>query len=114
MNASTTSFQECIEACQACLLACHQCLAACLREEDVKSMAACIAHDLECAATCELAIQAMAQRSPHVNAICRLCADICHACANECGKHKHDHCQDCATACISCAAACRTMGNQMN
>lgn len=72
MNASTTSFQKCIEGCHACLVACNQSL----KEEDVKAMAPCIKHDLECAATCELEIQAMAQHNSHVNAVCRLCAGI--------------------------------------
>ncbi|HNP21719.1 MAG TPA: four-helix bundle copper-binding protein [Panacibacter sp.] len=40
---------------------------------------------------------------------CRLCADICEACANECAKHDTDHCRECATVCLSCAKMCRQM-----
>ena len=111
MNTAAISLQECIDACQACLIACNACAAACLKEDDVKMMTACIAQDLECAAVCELAVGSMARKSPHMKAICALCADICQACADECAKHTHQHCQDCAAACARCAAACQAMGH---
>jgi hypothetical protein len=105
-------YKACIDACQACIMACHSCAAACLQEPDVKKMAACIAQDLECAQVCELAAASMARHSPHVPAICRLCAEICQACADECGKHSHGHCQTCAAACQQCAMSCNLMGLQ--
>jgi hypothetical protein len=45
----------------------------------------------------------------------QLCADVCEACAAECGKHAdhHAHCKACAEACSRCAAECREMANQM-
>lgn len=42
--------QTCIDACNACAVACDHCAAACLQEADVKSMARCIALDMDCAA----------------------------------------------------------------
>jgi len=41
--------------------------------------------------------------------LCRLCAEVCTACGDECGKHPMDHCQACAQACRACADACRRM-----
>jgi hypothetical protein len=39
-------------------------------------------------------------------------AEICQACADECGKHSHGHCQTCAAACQQCAMSCNLMGLQ--
>jgi hypothetical protein len=102
-------FASCIEACNACALACDHCAIACLNEEDPKAMASCIRLDLDCAATCRLAVGAMARDSEHAGAICALCADICESCAQECRQHDMDHCQACADACEQCAQACLTM-----
>lgn len=105
-------YKACMDACQACVIACNTFAAACLKESDVQMMAACIAQDLECAQICELAVAAMARQSPHAPDICRLCAQICQACADECSKHSHDHCQTCAAACQQCAMSCNLMGMQ--
>lgn len=103
------NFQSCIDACNACANACDFCAGACLKEEDVKAMAGCIASDLDCAQICRTAASMMARDSAHVAAICQLCADICRACAAECGKHEMDHCQQCALACRNCAEECERM-----
>jgi hypothetical protein len=36
-----------------------------------------------------------------------VCADLCEACAVECGKHKGETMRKCAEACRRCAATCR-------
>ena len=102
-------YQACIEACNACAIACDHCAAACLQEQDVKRMARCIALDMDCAATCRLAVGAMARGSELAQQICQLCAQICDTCGEECGKHQMDHCQACAQACRQCAEQCRAM-----
>jgi hypothetical protein len=102
-------YSSCIEACNRCATHCDHCASACLKEADVKSMAACIALDLDCAGICRFAAGAMARESAHAPAICRLCAELCEACAEECAKHAHAHCQDCARACRACAEECRRM-----
>ncbi|MGE5450715.1 MAG: four-helix bundle copper-binding protein [Acidobacteriota bacterium] len=102
-------FTSCIEACDACALACLHCAASCLDEDDPGAMARCIKLDLDCAALCRVAADAMARGSEHAEAICALCADVCEACAQECEQHEMDHCQDCAEACDLCAQACRGM-----
>jgi hypothetical protein len=102
-------YKSCIEACQACANACDHCAAACLQEQDVKSMARCIANDMDCAQICRLAVGYMARGSAHAAALCRLCAQVCRACGEECAKHQMDHCQECAAACRRCAEECERM-----
>ena len=102
-------FNACIEACNSCAVACNYCAGSCLHEQDVKTMARCIALDMDCAQICALAAAAMARGSEHVLALCVLCAEICKSCGDECGKHKMQHCQECAKACLRCAEECRKM-----
>ncbi len=106
---SPQTYASCMEACMRCALACHHCSTACLAEEDVKPMARCIALDMDCAAVCELAAAAMARGSENAHALCRLCAQICELCGDECGKHDMSHCQTCAQECRACAAECLRM-----
>ena len=101
--------QSCIEACLKCASYCNYCAASCTKEKDVNMMARCIQLDMECAAICYASAQLMSLRSETMHEICRLCADICDACAAECRKHNMDHCQECADACEACAAECRKM-----
>ena len=102
-------FQACIDACYACAAACDNCSTACLQEDEVKMMARCIALDMDCAQICRAAAGFMARGSDSARALCRLCADVCAACGEECGKHPMDHCQQCAQACRHCADECRKM-----
>jgi hypothetical protein len=99
-------YQDCIAACHACVVACNHCAACCLQEPGVAQMVRCIALDMDCAQICQMAVAFMAGGSEHTPAVCRLCADICRACAQECGKHDVDHCQQCAEACRRCAREC--------
>lgn len=96
-----------IEACSACADACDRCAAACLREHDVKSMARCIALDIECAALCRLAAGTLARDSDFIVQVCQVCTAACEACGTECARHMMDHCQACADACRRCETACR-------
>lgn len=73
-------------------------------------MVRCIRLDLDCAQICRLAAAYMARDSEFAQAVCRLCAEICQACGDECAKHSMDHCQRCAQACHECAKECRRMG----
>jgi hypothetical protein len=102
-------YSSCIEACDQCAIACNHCSTACLQEPDVKMLARCIALDIDCAELCKLASAAMARGSEQAHAICALCAEVCEACGDECGKHQMDHCKECAAACRRCAQECRRM-----
>jgi len=72
-------------------------------------MAACIQLDMECATACYAAAQLMSLGSDRADEYCRLCVDLCEACAEECGRHKNEHCQECAQACRDCAEECLHM-----
>lgn len=108
---TTNPYQACIDACNACVIACNECFAGCLQEDDPKMMARCIALDADCAAICSLAVGAMARNSEMAKHFCRLCSEVCLACANECAHHPHDHCVRCAEACRACSKACLAMVN---
>lgn len=103
------SMQTCIDACYDCAVACDHCASACLQEQDVKSLARCIALDIDCAEICRTAAGFMSRGSECAGAICGICADVCDACAEECERHPMDHCRECAAACRKCADECRRM-----
>ena len=97
-----------MDTCFACVVACNHYASEDLKEQDVKMLERCIRLDRDCAAICSLAINAMASDSEFIKQICKLCADICIACAVECEKHAAhmEHCKLCAAACRKCAAEC--------
>jgi hypothetical protein len=101
------NFSECIQACHDCLKACEHCATSCLAEPDLASMTRCIALDRSCADLCAIAAREMLRHSPFVEEVCRVCANACYACADECSRHQMKHCQDCAAACRHCAETCR-------
>lgn len=102
-------FKSCIDACNACAVACDRCAAACLQEADPKPMARCVALDIDCAAICRLAAGYMARGSEMAVHLCRVCAEVCNACGDECARFQMAHCQECAQACKRCAEECRRM-----
>ncbi|CAM7320510.1 four-helix bundle copper-binding protein [Phytobacter diazotrophicus] len=101
--------QDCIDACYQCAIACEHCAASCLNEDDLAMMRNCIKLDVQCSALCRLVAQFMTLESDHIMPLCRICVDVCRACAEECGRHQHAHCQQCAQACRACAQACLQM-----
>ena len=90
-----------------CVDACEHCATACLQEDNVQMMARCILLDRDCADVCALTYRFVARGSEHAQHLMRECAEICHACVEECAKHEADHCQACAEVCRRCADACR-------
>lgn len=106
---TSNRFSECIDACYRCADACDHCSVACLSEDNVKEMERCIRLDMDCAAVCRLTAEVMARESECHILVCRLCEKICTACAEESGKHQHEHCQNCAQQCRECAQLCQQM-----
>ena len=100
---------DCIAACNACEAACLHCASACLQEPDVKMMVRCIALDMDCAQLCQASVALMCGGSDLAPALCKVCAQACQACGDECARHDMDHCQQCAEACRRCADACASM-----
>jgi hypothetical protein len=104
-------YQSCIDACLRCAAICNHCASSCTKEDDVKMMADCIQLDMECAAMCYAAAQLMSLGSDRAMDVCRICAEMCEACGEECGKHQNEHCQECARMCQQCAEECRHMSS---
>ena len=104
-------FKSCIDACLECVAICNQCAVACLNEKDTEHLKRCIELDLDCATVCRSTVELMSRSSSFADSYCRLCADVCAACAEECERHAamHDHCRLCAEACRRCADACMAM-----
>ena len=69
----------------------------------------CLVCRIECAAVCRLCSDAISGGSTYIKQICKLCADDCGWCAEQCGAHDMDHCKRCADACRRCAEACGNM-----
>ena len=95
-----------------CITACETCMTMCLQEDDVKMMVGCIQLDRDCADICTLTARFVARNSAHARHVMKECIEICRKCAEECGKHDHDHCQHCAEICRECADACTEWMNR--
>lgn len=98
--------QELIKVLGECVNTCNHCFSACLKEDDVKMMAKCIRLDKECAEVCSFTILVF-HKSKFIDKYLELCASVCEACAEECGKYPNEHCKECAKACKECAEKCR-------
>lgn len=99
-------YKVCIEACLKCAAICNHCASSCAKEEDVHMIAKCVQLDMECAVICIATAELMSLGSDKVKEICKLCALMCDACAEECSKHENVHCRECAEACTHCADEC--------
>jgi hypothetical protein len=100
-------YQSCIDACNQCADASEHCAAACEHEPDPAKMADCIRLDQDCAQICRLVAGYLTRGSEWAGVVSQLCAEVCEACADECGRYPQGHCQDCARACRRCAEECR-------
>ena len=90
---------ECAQTCEACALRCM----------NDSSMLDCARTCLDCAVVCQALVTLLARESRFYRAFCRLCADICEACANECAKFDVDHCRVCAETRRRCTTECRRL-----
>jgi hypothetical protein len=100
----------CIDACLECATLCDHCAVTSLKHEattDVNRVRNSIRLNMECATICYAAAELMSTGSDRSTEICRLCAEVCEACAAECLKLDGEHCRQCAEACNACAEQCR-------
>ena len=71
-------------------------------------MAPLIALAHTCGDVCLLTARLLAQRSEFALEYCALCAEVCHACHEECLKHASEaQCEVCADALLKCDQACQ-------
>jgi len=109
MNTNHRHTQACIDACIRCAQACESCANSCLFEPNVHQLAECIRLDRDCATLCWATATLLSRDYHFLEDLCRVCADICYACAAECERHPHQHCGCTAKACRACAEECRRL-----
>ena len=104
-------YRTCIDLCNECMEACEICGVKCLHDENVKSLAKCVELCISCSHCCAAASLVMSGESEFSKLVCKLCAEVCGACAEECEKHTGhmDHCKLCAEVCRRCEEECRRM-----
>ena len=93
-----------------CAVICTSCADACSAEP--MDMRQCIRSCMDCADVCTATMKIATRRTADNAAVVRLmleaCAQVCEACAAECGSHDDPHCRLCADMCAECARDCRT------
>jgi len=62
---------------------------------------------MDCASICATTADFTLHKSAFHHELCRLCADICTACANDCAKL--EGMEDCVQTCRQCARLCAAM-----
>lgn len=97
-----------IEALQRCVVACTTCLAHSIGKPVVNQASESA---LDCMEICELAIRALARQSEHRERYCRLAAELCEWCADQCGELDEEYHHACAVACAEAVQACKQLQN---
>jgi hypothetical protein len=111
ITASNPTIDRAIEECLQCLRWCSACVDEGLTH-DPSTMAESIRLCHECAPICGDCAILLSGNSRFAHPLCGVCADVCDACAAECGKHNHvETMRKCAETCLRCAKACREVAN---
>jgi hypothetical protein len=107
--ASSAQLQECIVECDSCHDVCLEAIGYCLTAGGRCAEPSRVTVLMDCAEICQTAADFMLRGSSQHASICRVCADICDACAASCASLADAEMKACAEACRRCAAACRAM-----
>lgn len=113
MSSLASVSDACIDACLRCARICWQTATQhCLTEGGKHVEPEHYRLMLQCAAICRLCADFQLSSSIFSEAVRKLCADVCEACALSCeGIGDMD---DCVSACRICAASCEEMSNPDN
>lgn len=102
--------RECISLCQDCASICLETMRHCLEKGGRHAEPAHIGILADCAQICETSAGFMARGSEHHASTCRVCEEICRACARSCSSMGGDaEMERCAAVCSRCAESCRQM-----
>lgn len=105
-----TAAVDCIKQCQECSDVCQNTLYNhCLPMGGEHTEAQHVKLMIDCIQVCMSAADFMNRKSPHHDAICAVCADICQECAESCDRIGGKEMEHCAEVCRSCAQSCREM-----
>ena len=110
-TAITTEMQQCIDECTRCHNVCLATASYCLELGGKDADPAHIGLLLDCAEICQTSANFMLRSSERHGLTCRVCADICGACAESCdrmGKGDEKLAQ-CAEECRRCQRSCERM-----
>ncbi len=101
--------KECIQDCVDCYRTCTETLTRCLSLGGKHSEGRHINLIIDCSRICNINTDFMLRNSTHYSQTCKVTADICDACANNCEEFDDDFMKDCASICRKCAESCREM-----
>src|SRR5687767_13759412 len=110
-NQMTPEISECIQNCLHCHAICKETIVHCLMMGGKHSA---IEHQkllADCAQACIVSADFMLRMSDYHPHFCRVCADICKACAASCERlgQGDETMRKCADMCRRCAESCRNM-----
>ena len=109
MATDQQAMDRCIDECFAVAQVASRCADSCLGGGQADAMAQCIRRCLDAVAITTACAELMIRNSPFAGPVCRVCADVCDACAEECERYEGDVMRQCAEACHRCAETCRQM-----
>jgi hypothetical protein len=102
--------EACIRACQECHDVCLTTINHCLHVGGPHAAADHIQVLMDCVSSCAVSVDFMLRQSEFDEALCRVCADVCLRCAEDCEQMADDPMmKHCAEICRRCADACRRM-----
>jgi len=106
------SMQSCIENCNRCAQVCLQtAMNQCLEMGGRYVEAEHFRLMMNCAEICQLSANFMLSNSRFHNRTCEVCAEICEACAMDCGRI--GDMKECESTCRQCAESCRQMASMV-
>jgi hypothetical protein len=110
-QAPSPETQQCINDCAKCSTTCAQTAHHCLHLGGEHAGPNHQGLLQDCKQICALAAGFMSRSSHYAGSICRECAEICAACADECDRMANgdEMMRQCAEVCRSCAQSCEKM-----
>lgn len=102
--------QQCIDDCLECHSICLETVTHCLQMGGKHAEPRHIRLLLDCAEICQTSANFMLRGSDLHGHTCRVCAEVCTACAKDCERFSDDaQMMACAEMCRRCAASCQEM-----
>ena len=86
------NYESAIKAWQQCLIDCQNCLTQMAGKESSNQCPYCC---MICIDACLVCVKSIVAQSPFTKKYCRLCAEVCEWCAQQCREHDNEHCQAC-------------------
>lgn len=108
LHETVSAMRSCILSCQNCSTTCSSLLVDyCMKTGGRHAAPKHVRIMLDCAEVCTTISNFMARSSTFHSAMCRLCADVCDACARSCDGL--DGMAECIATCCACSKSCRAI-----